>query len=278
MNSSVFNVELLQTIREAGQKAKHLRQARFEIDEKEPGDYVTSVDRALDKLLTAEFQRLFPHDGIITEENPQSVQVWQQGRSRIWFIDPIDGTSDFVDGSDHYAVMAGLLEDGKPTMGLIYAPESDRLFFGGSAIGDLYVSDGGGEPVPLRSQVPPAHACKVIISNKDERRYGNSVLAAIPAAEFYTLGSFGLKVMDVVLGNACLYIYLNRRVKLWDTVAPFALARMAGIVYCDLQGQPIDFAAQSVDCDTLTHNQVILVGWEEHLDAFRAHLDQALQI
>jgi 3'(2'), 5'-bisphosphate nucleotidase len=269
-----------QLVRQAGQKAKHLRQAKFEVTEKEPGDYVTSIDLALDRFLSESFQEWFPNDVIITEENTNSVQIWQQqsDSSRYWFIDPIDGTNDFVQGDKHYAVMVGLMEHGVPIMGWVYAPESDRLFYGGKAIGGVFIQDGDAKPVKLSSQAPERQFCKIIISHKDKRRYGESVLAAIPTAEFYNLGSFGLKVVDVLLGNACLYIYLNRRVKLWDTVGPLAMAMAAGLVCCDLQGRAIGFSTDHLNPNSLIHNQVILVGWAEHMDTFRHKLNQSLDL
>ncbi|AFY70428.1 inositol monophosphatase [Thalassoporum mexicanum PCC 7367] len=275
--------QVQQLVRQAGQKAKQLRQEKFEISEKEPGDYVTSIDLELDRLLSASFSDWFPHDCIITEENADSYQIWQQqeqqaNNSRCWFIDPIDGTNDFVRGDRHYAVMVGLMEHGLPVMGWVYAPESDRLFFGGKAIGGVYVQDGDAEPIKLDLRTPEAQFCKIIISHKDKRRYGNAVLQAIPTAEFYNLGSFGLKVADVLLGKACLYIYLNRRVKLWDTVGPLAMAMAAGLVCCDLDGQAIGFASEHLNPGSLVHNQVILVGWAEHMDTFRQKLNRSLDL
>jgi 3'(2'), 5'-bisphosphate nucleotidase len=272
--------QVQQLVRQAGQKAKQLRQEKFEIAEKEPGDYVTSIDLELDRLLSASFRAWFPDDTIITEENADSFQIWQQQENdaRCWFIDPIDGTNDFVRGDRHYAVMVGLMERGVPVMGWVYAPENDRMFYGGKAIGGVFVQDAESEPTRLDQQAPSAQFCKIIISHKDKRRYGESVLAAIPTAEFYNLGSFGLKVADVLLGKACLYIYLNRRVKLWDTVGPLAMAMAAGLVCCDLNGRAIGFSADFLNPGSLVHNQVILVGWAEHMDTFRHKLNTSLDL
>jgi 3'(2'), 5'-bisphosphate nucleotidase len=270
--------EISQFIRQAGQQGKQLRAGGFEVMEKTPGDYVTSVDRSLDTLIVARLQTWFPNDAVISEENPHSMGLWLQELPRYWFIDPIDGTSDFVHNREHYAVMLGLLEKGKPTIGWVYAPERDILFYGGTALGNIFICDQGGEPVLVLAKPPAQDEFKVILSEKDEHRYGDAVLEVVPEAEFYSLGSFGLKVMEVVLGRAAVYIYLNRRVKLWDTVGPLAIALAAGLVCCDLEGNLISFDPEAIEPATLTHHQIILVGWPEPLKALQPKLAEMLKL
>jgi 3'(2'), 5'-bisphosphate nucleotidase len=270
--------EISQFIRQAGQQAKQLRAEGFQVMEKSPGDYVTSVDRSLDALIVAQLQTWFPRDAVISEENPNSVGLWLQKLPRYWFIDPIDGTSDFVYKREHYAVMLGLLENEKPAMGWVYAPESDILFYGGTFLGNIFTSASGTEPATIDAKPPNRGEFKVILSEKDEHRYGDAVLEVVPEAEFYSLGSFGLKVMEVVLGNAAVYIYLNRRVKLWDTVGPLAIALAAGLVCCDLEGNPISFASGSIEPTTLTHDQIIMVGWPEPIKALQPKLAEVLKL
>lgn len=270
--------EIAQFIRHAGQQGKQLRAGDFQVSEKTPGDYVTSVDLSLDALIVEQLQTWFPNDAVISEENPNSVGLWLQELTRYWFIDPIDGTSDFINNRKHYAVMLGLLESEKPTMGWVYAPESDILFYGGTALGNIFICDRGGVPTPVTLK-PPSHGkFKVILSEKDEHRYGDAVLEVVPEAEFYSLGSFGLKVMEVVLGNAAVYIYLNRRVKLWDTVGPLAIALAAGLICCDLEGNPISFAPDAIEPTSLAHHQIIMVGWSEPIKALQPKLAEVLKL
>jgi 3'(2'), 5'-bisphosphate nucleotidase len=74
--------------------------------------------------------------------------------------------------------------------------------------------------------------------------------------------------MEVVEGRASAYIYLNRRVKLWDTVGPLAIARAAGLVCCDLQGLEIGFGYDDINPENLTHNQLIVIGWQSFIDEY----------
>jgi 3'(2'), 5'-bisphosphate nucleotidase len=268
--------QIYQCIREAGQKAIALRASGFQVDEKGFDDYVTDVDRALDRFLSDQFQAWFPDDIVISEENSRSQEFWREqdqsnkhNNKKFWFIDPIDGTDDFIHDREFYSVMVGVLEAFQPVLGWVYAPKSDRLYFGGSDINGLYTVTNGNVPEVLYPHQPLGRNCdRIIVSKKDDLTYGEAIRAAVPNVEFYSLGSFGLKVMEVVEGRASAYIYLNRRVKLWDTVGPLAIARAAGLVCCDLQGLEIGFGYDDINPENLTHNQLIVIGWQSFIDEY----------
>jgi 3'-Phosphoadenosine 5'-phosphosulfate (PAPS) 3'-phosphatase len=274
MNSKYPTIDRL--IREWGQRAYHWRQMEdFTVKEKTAGDYVTTIDERLNDALSTEIARYFPADRVLSEEDPQSIRHWHSDYRRLWCIDPIDGTSDLIAGKPGYALMIGLLEGGEPQAGWVYAPALDTLYFGDKETGKIYRSIGAmteeiliAPPQPLQMQI--------ILSPKDDRAYGAQIRQVFPDAQFYSMGSFGLKIMEVILGKSALYFYLNRRVKVWDTVAPLALAQIAGLVCCDLQGNPIGYDA--VDPHTLAHLQVMIIGWQEVIDRYLSQLGQVLTL
>ncbi len=274
----ILQTEICQFIREIGQKAIHLRELGFQVDEKGLDDYVTNVDRELDLLLSQKFQGWFPDDVVISEENTRSQKLWNQkleAAQKFWFIDPIDGTDDFIHGREFYSVMVGVLEAFQPVLGWVYAPKSDRLYFGGTAINGLFTITNGNVPEVLYAHPPMgASSDRVIVSKKDDLAYGDAIRAAVPNVEFYSLGSFGLKVMEVVQGRASAYIYLNRRVKLWDTVGPLAIAKASGLICCDLEGREIGFGHDDINPDNLTHNQLIVIGWSKFIEQHREAIAQ----
>jgi 3'(2'), 5'-bisphosphate nucleotidase len=263
-------------IRDCGKQS--LANEDFQVFEKGINDYVTSVDRALDVQLTHGFQELFPTDGIITEENSASWQAFHDGRSRLWCIDPIDGTDDFIHGRPHYALMVGLLEQSQPTAGWIYAPAFDRLWYGDRRQG-LFEQIGDYRAVPLLPKSPPLTTdyCPIQLGYKDRKCYGEAIAQRIPGVAFQSIGSFGLKVLEVIQGRAGLYVYLNGRVKLWDTTGPIALAQAAGLVCCDLYGKPLRFTPDAVDSQTLAHQQAIVIGWSHYVEALRSPLQAAVE-
>jgi 3'(2'), 5'-bisphosphate nucleotidase len=263
---------------EAGQWARAQARQPFAIEEKGPEDFVTTVDRALDRRLAAQFKTWFPNDGIITEENAQSIQAMQQGFSRLWLIDPLDGTEDFINGRPDYAIMVGLLEQSQPIAGWILRPESNQLFYGGPNWG-LFTARGLEPSQPLLVSKPsgPSHTyCPVLLGDRDRQQYGAAVESLLPEVQFYTLGSFGLKVLEVIQGRAGLYLYFNGRVKLWDTVSPLALAKRAGLICCDLDGNPLEFSLDVLNPATLAHHQSIVIGWPHYVEALLPRLQQAI--
>lgn len=266
-------------IRSCGREATLLAAKDFQVVEKGPQDYVTSIDRTLDYLLTNAFTSAFPRDGIITEENVASRQVYYQGYQRLWFIDPIDGTSDLIHQRPNYSVMVGLLDNYAPTAGWVHAPARDQLYSGSEGQG-VFCSDGDAQPVLMQQSAPPAPNAEgypIMLGARDQKVFGAAIAKQIPNVQFRSIGSFGLKVIEVITGRVGLYVYLNKRVKLWDTTAPLALARAAGLACCDLDGKPIRFTPDAIHPESLAHLQPIIIGWPEHVETLRPKIQQAVQ-
>jgi 3'(2'), 5'-bisphosphate nucleotidase len=265
-------------IQSCGREAQQMAQQQFQVYEKGSQDYVTDVDHRLDQQLTRGLSACFPGDAIISEENDHSWQAFIESSQRLWLVDPIDGTSDLIQGRPDYAVMVGLLIAHQPTAGWIYAPAQQQLYYGGRDIG-LFQGVGNAS-VDLLQPVAPLHPCDsfcpIMLGYQDQQRYGRTLARLIPAARFYNIGSFGLKVMQVICGKAGLYLYLNRRVKLWDTTAPLALAAAAGLVCCDLYGEPLRFTPELVDPVSLVHRQMIVIGWRSYVNALLPCIQQAV--
>lgn len=280
-------IQIRSLIRACGQQAKQMAAQGLKIFEKAPADFVTDADQLLDRQLSGKFATFFPQDGIITEENPDSRQQFQAGKPRLWCIDPIDGTEDFIHGRPDYAVMVGLLErpqlaasDGwEPTMGWVYAPEDDILYYGGSE-GGLWQTFGDSLPKqlhPVKPEPPSPNHFRLIVGNKDRANFGRAISEVIPEVEFaYSQGSFGLKVMNVITGQAGLYLYLNGRVKVWDTAGPLALAKAAGLVCCDLEGNSLSYALEAMDLETLAHQQSIVIGWAPYVELLLPRMRTAI--
>ena len=263
---------------DCGSQARKQSKREFGVFAKGVGDYVTTVDRLLDWQLAQGLANLFPNDGIVTEENALSRQIFRDGAHRLWAVDPIDGTADFIEQRSHYAVMTGLLDNYLPIAGWVYAPALEQFYCGGMDWGVFQASRSERQLQPLVVQAPPSpdQQCVIMIGYGDRKRFGSAIADQIPNVQFSTIGSFGLKVMEVMQGRAGLYVYLSQKVKIWDTVAPLAIAQAAGLICCDLVGNAIAFDPSCIDIDSLTHQQPILVGWPEYIYRFRSRLQRAV--
>ncbi len=128
-------LDLLSEIaREAGLLAMTKWRGDFEQWDKSPGNPVSEVDLAVDQLLKDRLRKLDPHAGWLSEETADNAERLM--RTRVWVVDPIDGTRDFVRGRRGWAVSIALVEGGRPLLGVLDAPARDehwRAATGGGA-------------------------------------------------------------------------------------------------------------------------------------------------
>lgn len=117
---------ILAQVRTAAQLLMQLREEKFDVMPKgeDPRDVVTSVDIAVNDFLIKKIHEEFPDDSIYSEEGGNV----DMSTSRLWTIDPIDGTSNFSRGIPHFAICLAFVENGIPEAGAVYNPVTDELF------------------------------------------------------------------------------------------------------------------------------------------------------
>jgi 3'(2'), 5'-bisphosphate nucleotidase len=219
--------------------AQVLRMQRGELAvEMKPGDEpVTAADRAASELIVAGLAARFPDDPIISEELPPASGAL--GSARLWLVDPIDGTKDFIRGEDGYAVMIGLVSDGRPVLGVVYQPSLDRLFYGTPE--GAYVSHRG-ETAPLGvSAIAVASESRLVASRSHRSADIDRVKQRLGVADELNVGSVGVKLCLIASGVRDLYVNPAAKTKAWDTCAPEAILVPAGGRLSDLFGTPIDY-------------------------------------
>jgi len=119
--------DLIETFLKAGQVAKDISKSGLKITIKSDNTPVTNGDLEVDLILRSKIGSLTPKITIISEE---TVDINVENKERIfWLIDPIDGTRDYISKKEEYTLNAALIVDLKPAIGIIYAPEKERLFF-----------------------------------------------------------------------------------------------------------------------------------------------------
>src|SRR5262245_15140760 len=119
----------LDLVREAGASILEHYDAPIKIEQKYYDDDiepVTQADRVANQLIVERLAREFPHDGILAEESVDTER--RLDRSRVWMVDPLDGTNGFIDGNGDFAVQIGLAENGVCVLGVVYQPLSGVLF------------------------------------------------------------------------------------------------------------------------------------------------------
>jgi myo-inositol-1(or 4)-monophosphatase len=220
MNSNSY-VQILQRIH-AALEASRAVFARFtpgaiETEYKIGHDPVTEADRALDAVLRKELLR--EGEGWLSEESVDDPIRLQ--RSRVWVVDPLDGTREFVKGIPEFCVSIGFVENGRPVAGGIYNPATDETFLGSIESGVTY----NGKP-SQPSQRKTLDGALVLASRSEVKR-GEWKTFENAAFKIRPMGSVAYKLALVSVGLADATFTLTPKNE-WDVVAGAALVHSAG--------------------------------------------------
>lgn len=205
---------------------------------KEGGTPVTEADHAANRVIVGALAAAFPADAILSEESADSAA--RLSARRVWIVDPLDGTREFLAQNGEFAVMIGLAVGGRPVLGVVYQPANDVLFAAAPGEGAT-VQRAGGAPVPLRCGAPGAGGLRLVGS----RSHPDSLLVrmqeALGITDVRPSGSVGVKCGLIALGERDLYVHPVPYLREWDTCAPEAILREAGGAVTDCRGGPLGY-------------------------------------
>lgn len=252
----------IEAARRAGALILDFYESDFEIEEKifednfsEP---VTVADRTASRLIVETLAENFPHDGILSEEEPDDKS--RLDKKRLWIIDPLDGTSGFVNKTGDFAVQIGLADAGAAVLGVVFMPLQNILYYA--------VKDAGAFVVETDSEAQKLHVStetdfgKMILASSHNHRSPkmSQITKRFGLKSEVQRGSVGLKVGLIAQRKADLYIHLSPRTKHWDTCAPEIILNEAGGAMTDLFGEQIVYNTSDVH----NHNGVLATNSTSH--------------
>jgi 3'(2'), 5'-bisphosphate nucleotidase len=208
------------------------------VDWKAPGDPVTEADRAASTFIVSNLKREFPTQGILSEEECEDPS-WQE-RQLVWMIDPMDGTREFIDHREDFAVQIGLVQAGIPVLGVVYQPVKDKLYYAAEGMGAFLKS----ADTTMQLHVSAEHTASrmtMAMSRSHRSARVDAIREQLHIDSFIQMGSVGLKVGLICEGRAHLYVHTGGRTHLWDTCAPEAILREAGGHMSDVSNQPLRY-------------------------------------
>jgi 3'(2'), 5'-bisphosphate nucleotidase len=214
------------------------------VDSKAGDEPVTRADREASELIVKGLAAAFPEDIIISEEaadDPRRLAA----AGRVWFVDPLDGTRDFIRGRKGFAVMIGLCVDGRPVAGVVFQPHGDRLYTAAPELG-TWVEDEAGRRRLRCSTIADPGQLRLVASRSHRTPEIDAVKAALGIQDEMNIGSVGLKLGLIALGERDLYVNPSSRSSAWDTCAPEALLVNAGGRITDLAGDPLVYTAREL--------------------------------
>jgi len=222
---------------EAAALVRGYQRPGMRVDHKHEGEPVTEADRAASEMIVARLHAAFPDDAILSEEVPDDGSRLQA--SRVWMVDPIDGTRDFIRGENGFAVMIGLAVDGRPQVGVVSQPPTG-ITWGGLVGHECWkeLADGSRTPLhPSERKEPPGIR---LVASKSHRTHDIDLFRkALGIDDEINVGGVGLKVAMVADGSRDLYVYPGGRTKIWDSCAPEAIIAAAGGRLTDTYGDPL---------------------------------------
>ena len=202
------------------------------------GDPVTQADRLASAFLIHGLRSRFPNDAIVSEEEPDDPARFRQ--SRVWIIDPMDGTREFIEHRSEFAVMIGLAKEGKPVLGVIYHPATKKLYCAADGLGAVLKEQAGATPLRVSRESDPRRMT-IAVSRSHHSPTIDVVCKRLMITKAIQSGSIGLKVGLICEGRAHLYLDMSGRTSQWDTCAPVALLQAAGGRMTDLKGMPLRY-------------------------------------
>lgn len=223
-----------------------------EVSEKPGEGPVTEADRLADHMILDYMKARWDEaeTGYLTEESADDPS--RLDKQRVWIVDPIDGTKDFIRRNGNFAIQIALaepLEDGRwsPVAAVVYEPIHALLFASVRGEGAFVQSiDGEGRPGEPRrlgvSDRATVAASRSVVSNSNRTSRLTKLIESFGLESFWHIGSMGVKVCAIAGGEAELYVVLARgKVKEWDLCAPHLILDEAGGMATDLEGRPFEY-------------------------------------
>lgn len=226
--------KVIAVVKEVAQQVIMPRYLQVDRQLKSDGSFFTEADVAAQNALLDGLHRIYPA-AAMGEEMPEEEQEaqWIKGRTGLWSVDPIDGTSNFLNGLPYFAISVALMEQGKSVLGVIYNPVTDELF---------YATEGGGAflngiALPLKKLKKRVPVLSGAMANVDLKRLDRKLAAKVaaypPYASQRNYGACALEWCYTAAGYFDLYLHGGQ--KPWDYAAGSLILKEAGGNMCGFE-------------------------------------------
>lgn len=239
--------------REAGEAILEIVRRGYDVEHKQDSSPVTEADRAAELIILAALAKAAPGVPVIAEEEVAAGRIPARGDT-YFLVDPLDGTKEFVRGGDDYTVNIGLILDGVPRLGAVYAPATDRLH--GGLVGEgAWLEDLSGR-IAIQTRSPGDELVAVASKSHFNQPTADYLAEAVGECGYVAIGS-SLKFCIVAEGRADIYPRLSPTSE-WDTAAGHAVLLAAGGRVDGPDGQPLAYGKRAF----LNRGFVATGGWK----------------
>ncbi len=223
--------------REAGAVVMGYYGKKYRIDQKGKNNPVTVADLEANAKIQEVLLGKYPNDGWLSEESRDDLARLKA--KRVWVIDPIDGTREFIEGVPQFAVSIGFAVEGRPVAGVVYNPAQDKLYKGGQGAG-ASLND---RPIRVTEREQIEGASLIVSRSEPRKRFQQFE----EMCKVQTVGSiaYRLALIGGAEGDAMLTF---RALHEWDICGGVAVIEGAGGVVIDGEGLPVRFNRQDSLC------------------------------
>ncbi len=247
MNDLQLMHEVVKLAQLAGEAILPFWRSGVAVTNKADDSPVTAADLAAHRIIADGLQVLAPQIPVLSEEDCNIPLATREGWSRWWLVDPLDGTKEFIAGSEEFTVNIALIERGEVVFGVVSMPTNGRCYFGGRDLG-AWRAEPQAEPrsIHVRNAPPADGRFTVVASRRHTSPEQEALLAGlgaeVGALELANIGS-SLKFCLLAEGAADFYPRLAPTSQ-WDTAAAQGVVEGAGGEVIGLDGQPFRYPAR----------------------------------
>jgi len=215
---------LMSTVERAGEAIMRVYDGAFSVHRKDDNSPVTLADLESQRIILEDLARLTPHIPVLSEESTPAPWTERQRWQRLWVVDPLDGTREFVKRNGEFTINIALVADHEPLLGIVAAPAQGLLYWGAAGVGAFSRHRGAAQS---RIHTSAAHMpLRVVRSRSHASAETANYLARLGPHSMVGLGS-SLKFALIARGQADLYPRFGPTSE-WDTAAGQALLEAAG--------------------------------------------------
>lgn len=228
------DVLIKEWLKKAKEDIKVALHTGLEVEEKsQKNDLVTQMDRQVEEYFVKQIKKHFPDDLIVSEEGyGDDVTEEDFANSTVWFLDPIDGTLNFVLQNENYAIMLAVFEKGVGKQAYVYDVEKEKLYWTLKDKG-VYCND---QLLPKMKDVAlndGLFSSNSIFLSDDQISFNGEITKG--AMGVRTIGSAGLEVVELIKGNTVAYVSFGLRP--WDIAPGIVLLQESGGVVTNFSGE-----------------------------------------
>jgi 3'(2'), 5'-bisphosphate nucleotidase len=234
----ILNGEVCELAREAGKQIMRFYEAGTKVTLKKDASPLTAADRASHDFLTQSLKSLMPEAAVISEESEEATNGSIDSGRFSWLVDPLDGTKEFLKGTNEFTVNVALMEAELPVLGVVHAPALSLTYYGVRNLGSWRQVDDE-PPTAISTRCADSSDLGVVASKDHAGPLVRAMLARLIRSQLQSMGS-SLKFCLVAEGKADVYLRDLPTME-WDTAAAQCIVEAAGGGVYLLDGQPLRY-------------------------------------